>query len=393
MKKNLDQIVSEATSLVHEEDREALKSYLDERRPSIKTERFPGYFEFDYMPYLFTIVDRETFYRYAALNWEAEPEEKEDRIVVAEDMFHLDENLYVAKKDGCVYYDSNTANRRLSGSGIKVSDSLSDVWRRFLEKFPEARRVLERAATVNDEKGDEEDDEGAELFHYFSNDREDEVKEIYASLRKFGESYLEFGECEITPENFYARSAFKLTFPFSRVFFVSESDASVPRLILEIGMETEDEDTGPAQGILYYDPATRKVCRVDPGIDCALNGTIKARPSSKDVFDCSSFRYESFFLDEDRDRIDAAESYAQSLRKRVWDYFSGLTSEETASLLKDLGLDGKLSLFQRLFPPSFEVVSFSGGVVAETLSVFLDSLREIDAKAKANPVSYNLDWD
>ena len=44
MKKNLDQIVSEATSLVHEEDREALKSYLDERRPSIKTERFPGYF-------------------------------------------------------------------------------------------------------------------------------------------------------------------------------------------------------------------------------------------------------------------------------------------------------------------------------------------------------------
>lgn len=390
MKKSFDEVVLETLATVHEDDREALARYVDEKRETIETERFPGYFWFTYKPYLFAIYDLESFYQNAELNWNSVWKEEKGRFIVAEDQFHHNEELYVDKNDGGVYFET------YSNGEIKISNSLYDVWSRFLAKFPESSKILESAKRTD---FDPEKIDVAPLAAYLPYDSEEKLWEIYAALYPFRSKdeeetgRLSFGECEITPENFYIRSAFEITFPFPKRVFLPESEDRPPRLILEIGMETEDEGADPADGVLYYDPTTRKVFRVG---NYEWERWISVRPSRKDAFDVSplaSFastnRFSESVQKEDSDRRE------QFFSKRAFEYFSSLNAVSATPLLKELGLDPETyynprsgvfakvlrRVFSSLLPPTVEVLAFSeNNRVAETLSDFIDSLREIDAK-------------
>ena len=389
MKKSFDEIVRETLAIVHAEDREALARYIDEKKEFVDMTRFPGYFGFSYEPYLYSIDGVETFYRYAELRWLVEWEEEKDRFVVAEDLYRFDEKLYVSKNDGALYYGG------YSTDGIQVSKSLYDVWNRFLTKFPEARKALEKA---NRDDSDVEEIDVSTIAAYLPRDREENLKEVYAALRRYRGSdrdadALEFGEGRVTSENFHARSTFEVAFPFERGVYVPESEDQIPRVILQIGIETKDSDMGPADGVLYYDPTTRKVFRAEL---CEWGRRIVVRPERKDSFDVSLFQKISTLYELPKfGALNEEENRSKALARRALAFFSELNATSTAPLLKELGLDpesdakpsqgvvAKILRFVRfrLFPPSVEVLSFpESAVVAETLNDFVAFLREIDAK-------------
>lgn len=390
MRKTIDQIISDAISLVHEEDRSSLQSYLDARRLSIEGDEddFPGYFSFDYEPYLYAIRDRETFYRYAAVDWHYEFEEEEDRLIIGQDLFHLEETLYLSKSDGCVYYE-NFANQ-----SIKVAASLWEIWNLLFEKYPDVREEIE-VLKVGQRRVDSLDENSfSEIIQYASNDQEENVRSILRILGElsarsqskdkrerpclphFDDFYIMFGDLAINKDNFFQRSAFEVKFPLDKALFVPKNaDGQTygkPYPILQIAQETEDDDTGIAQGFLYYDPRTRKVCRIGAIEDCDFYWQGKFGAFREEDFPTpiALGDLESCLGDEDAPELKLTSK--DKVGKR------GLGSKIKAKLLEIFNL-----LVMPAFAPVVEVLSFDVAddrVVADTLSAFLDSLNAIDSQ-------------
>ncbi len=178
MRKTKDQITSNSILLVHEADRESLENYLNVRIPSIDEDDFPGYFSFDYNPYLYAILDRETFYRYAAIDWLYKFEEGEDRLIIGEDAFHYEEALYLSKSDGCVYYENFT------NQSIKVASSLWEIWNFLLDKYPDVREEMEMMKIGQRRVESLDENSFSKVVQYASSDQEEKVQSI---LRILGE--------------------------------------------------------------------------------------------------------------------------------------------------------------------------------------------------------------
>ena len=391
MRKTKDQITSNSILLVHKADRESLENYLNVRIPSIDEDDFPGYFSFDYNPYLYAILDRETFYRYAAIDWLYKFEEGEDRLIIGEDAFHYEEALYLSKSDGCVYYENFT------NQSIKVASSLWEIWNFLLDKYPDVREEMEMMKIGQRRVESLDENSFSKVVQYASSDQEEKVQSILRILGElsvrsqskdeeerpclpyFSDSYITFGHLIINKDNFFQRSAFEVAFPFHKALFVPRNaDGQTygkPYPILQIAHETEDDDTGIAQGFLYYDPKTRKVCRINDIEDCNFfwQGRIGSFREEDFPTPIALSDLESCLEDEDAPEL---KSVSKDEVGKL-----GLGAKIKSKLLEVFNL-----LVMPAFAPVVEVLSFDvddDRVVADTLSAFLDSLDEIDAQRKS----------